>query len=151
MDESGPLRVDGDSPGHFGQLDVSLEGPSAPPTLGPDSGAGSLEGYLGSDALRRAYGPDLTQVSSSIQPDDPPIRALARAIRIAHAIYRPHHVYLAGGLGIRLGNLLLPLRQQIETHLTKIARPGWTLATGNNDHHAAIGAARFASRLNKVG
>ena len=146
MDESGPLRVDGESPGHFGQLDVSLEGPAEPPIVGPDGGAGSLEGYIGAEALRRAYGPDLADLPSRLRPDDPPIRALARAIRIAHAIYRPHHVYLAGGLGIRLAHLLAPLRQRVEAHLTNIARPDWTLATGTHVHHAAVGAARLALR-----
>ena len=143
MDQTGPLRVDGDSPGHFGQVDVSLDG--AAPVLGPDGGAGSLEGYIGADALRRAYGPDLTDLPSKLGPDDPPIRALARAIRIAHAIYRPHHVYLAGGLGIRLTHLLTPLRQRVKTHLTNIARSDWTLNTGTNDFHAATGAARWAA------
>jgi predicted NBD/HSP70 family sugar kinase len=146
MDESGPLCVDGGSPGHFGQLDVSLEGPAGPLVLGPDGGAGSLEGYIGAHALERAYGPGLTDPPSRILADDPPIRALARAIRIAHAIYRPHHVYLAGGLGIRLGHLLAPLRRRIETHLTHVARPDWTFATGTHDHHAAVGAARAAQR-----
>jgi len=42
------LHVSGESPGHFGQLDVSLDG-EAP--VGPDGGAGSLEAYIGTAAL----------------------------------------------------------------------------------------------------
>ena len=97
LDDGIPLKVDGESPGHVGQFDVSVEGD---PLIGPDGGAGSLEGYIGAPALRHRYGSD---PASKIRPNDPPIRALAKAIRICHAIYRPHHIVLAGGLGIRLG------------------------------------------------
>lgn len=145
LDESGPLRVNGDSPGHFGQLDVSLEAPPDMPPIGPDGGAGSLEAYVGAAGLAQAYGADTVDFASRIGPSDPPLRALARAIRIAHAIYRPHHVILAGGLGVRLRHLLDPLRRLGETNLTRIARPGWTLTTADNDFHAAAGAARLAA------
>jgi len=142
LDEGGrSLLVDGDSPGHFGQLDVSLEDE---PVVGPDGGAGSLEGYLSAGALARRYGGDPHATVDQIGPDDPPVRALARAIRIAHALYRPHHVCLAGGIGIRLGRLLPDLRRHVEQHLTNIARPGWTLSVGDSDFHAAQGAARYA-------
>src|SRR5437763_116274 len=40
LDDGVPLKVDGDSPGHLGQMDVSIEGA---PVIGPDGGAGSLE------------------------------------------------------------------------------------------------------------
>ncbi|HZL36275.1 MAG TPA: ROK family protein [Tepidisphaeraceae bacterium] len=140
LDEGVPLTVDNESPGHIGQFDVSVEGA---PLIGPDGGAGSLEGYIGAEALRQNYGAD---PASKLQPDHPPIKALARAVRICHAIYRPHHVVLAGGLGIRLGHLLPELKLLIETHLTSIARPGWTLAAGDSDFHAARGAARMAEK-----
>src|SRR5215217_4879787 len=114
VDEAGPLFVDGESPGHFGQVDVSLEGE---PVIGPDGGAGSLEGYLGAGALRKRYGADLYKAFEHMKPGDPPIRALARAIRI----HRPHQVVLAGGLGIRLGHLLPALYTMVETNLTDLA------------------------------
>src|SRR5206468_2885317 len=44
LDDGVPLEVHGESPGHIGQMDVSIEGE---PVIGPDGGAGSLEGYLG--------------------------------------------------------------------------------------------------------
>lgn len=138
LDEGVPLRVDNQSPGHVGQFDVRVEGA---PVIGPDGGEGSLEGYIGAEALRRAYGADPV---SKLRPDHPPILALARAIRICHAIYRPHHIYLVGGIGIRLGRLLPALRERIAAHLTKIAREGWTLEVGDSDFHAAFGAARLA-------
>ena len=141
IDGGRPLRIDGDSPGHFGQIDVSLDGH---PVVGPDGGAGSLEGYVSAAALEERYGPERAWFSH-MRPGDPPIEALARAVRIAHAIYRPHHVCLAGGIGCRLGHLLSDLRRAIDRHLTNIARPGWTLTTGDSDFHAAQGAARAAA------
>ena len=141
LDDGAPLRVDDDSPGHFGQVDVSIDGH---PVVGPDGGAGSLEGYLSAGALTNRYGPDPSAWLSRITADDPPVRALARAVRVAHAIYRPHHVLLAGGIGVRLGHLVSQLRASVERQLTSIARPGWTLATGDSDYHAAQGVARLA-------
>ena len=134
------LRVDGDSPGHLGQCDVSLEGE---PVIGPDGGAGSLEGYLGVPALIERYG-SAENALRDMQPTDPPVRALARIIRIAHAIYRPQHVTLAGGIGIRMGRLLPALQEQVNADLTRIAREDWTLTAGEHDYHAAVGAARLA-------
>ena len=141
IDEAGLLRVDGDSPGHLGQCDVSLDGESVP--VGPDGGAGSLEGYLGVPALTERYG-SVENAFREMKAGDPPMRALARVIRIAHAIYRPHHVCLAGGIGIRLAPLLPALRAAASEHLTRIAHADWALTAADHDFHAAIGAARLA-------
>jgi predicted NBD/HSP70 family sugar kinase len=142
LDDGVPLRVDRQSPGHIGQVDVSLEGQ---PVIGPDGGAGSLEGYIGAPALAQRYGPDLPAAIANWQGDEVPVRALARAIRICHAIYRPHHVCLAGGIGIHLGHVLDRLKQMISTNLSSVAREGWTLSVGTSDFHAAVGAARIAA------
>ena len=139
LDDGKPLFVDGESPGHLGQVDVSLE---AHPVIGPDRGRGSLEGYIGAKALAERYG---HEAANKIRPADPAFAALARAIRICHAIYRPHHVCLAGGVGIRLGHLVDELRTAVNADLTGIARPDWTLTTGDSDFHAARGAAQFAA------
>jgi predicted NBD/HSP70 family sugar kinase len=141
-DESGALHVDGESPGHFGQLDVSLDDN---PPLGPDGGAGGLEAYIGAPALRARYGDDFFAKLPSLPATSAPLRALTRAIRIGHAVYRPHHVALAGGIGNALAPLLPVLRASIERGLTNIARPGWTLGCGEHDFHGAIGAARLAA------
>jgi predicted NBD/HSP70 family sugar kinase len=74
------------------------------------------------------------------------MRGLARIIRIAHAIYRPQHVTLAGGIGIRVAHLLPALRELVNQDLTRIAREDWTLEAGEHDFHAATGAARLAAR-----
>jgi len=68
-----------------------------------------------------------------------------RAIRIAHAIYRPQHICLTGGVGIRLAGLVGQIKARVETGLTRVAREGWTLSVGESDYHAACGAARWAS------
>jgi predicted NBD/HSP70 family sugar kinase len=141
LDNGKPLHVDGNSPGHFGQMDVMIEGHTA---IGPDGGAGSLEGYMGAAALIKKYG-DVTTALKTFRGFEPPLRALARAIRIAHAIYRPQHVVLAGGIGIRMSHLIEPLHALVSTHLSSIARPNWTLSVGDSDFHAARGAARLAA------
>ena len=142
LDDGGEfLKVDGDSPGHFGQCDVSLD--DAPP-IGPDGGAGSLEGYIGVPALTARYG-SVENAFREMNATDPPMRALARMIRIAHGIYRPQHICLAGGIGIRVAHLLGELQTLTNEKLTKIAHPDWTLFAANDDFHAAIGAARLAA------
>jgi predicted NBD/HSP70 family sugar kinase len=141
LDNGKSLEVDGPSPGHLGQLDVTIEGH---PATGPDGGAGSLEGYMGAAALIKKYG-DVATALKTFRGFEPPLRALARAIRIAHAIYRPQHVVLAGGIGIRMAHLAEPLHALVSTHLSSIARPNWTLTVGDSDHHAARGAARLAA------
>jgi predicted NBD/HSP70 family sugar kinase len=142
MDPGGLLRVDGDSPGHLGQVDVSLEGQ---PIIGPDGGAGSLEGYIGAAALRNRYGENFAAVLPTLNISAPPLRALARIIRISHALYRPHDICLAGGIGNALRPHLPLIRELIDTDLTRIARQGWTLTCGDHDHHAALGIAKFAA------
>ena len=138
LDEGKPLLVDGDSPGHIGQIDVSL---ADEPVIAPDGGAGGLEGYIGAAALAGRYGDDPAAILPRLTIHDPPLRALARAIRISHAIYRPHHICLCGGIGIRLRHVCDDLHRAVAQDLTALARPGWTLTTGEDDFHAARGAA----------
>lgn len=143
LDHGKPLLVEGNSPGHIGQIDVSLENE---PPIGPDGGAGSLEAYIGAPALAKRYG-STEAFYQTAAVTDVPLRALVRAIRICHAIYRPHYVVLAGGVGIRLRRLIPSLKQAIDAHLTRIARNGWTLDSGEHGFHAALGAARLAGGL----
>jgi predicted NBD/HSP70 family sugar kinase len=141
LDDGTPLFIDGASPGHIGQVDCSIQGQDV---IGPDGGAGSLEGYLGVPALVKRYG-NMEEFFRLVSVTDAPMRALARAIRICHAIYRPHHVLIVGGVGTRLANLIPDLKQAVADHLTSIARPDWTLAAGDSDFHAARGAAYLAT------
>jgi predicted NBD/HSP70 family sugar kinase len=139
LDNGKPLFVDGESPGHVGQIDVTIDSWRV---IGPDGGRGGVEAYLGNRALRARYGPD---ASGKMRPGHPPFRALVRLLRICHAVYRPQHICLAGGTGIRLGHLLEPLRIATCVDLTNIARADWTLTVGESDFHAAAGAARIAA------
>lgn len=139
LDDGNPLLVDGESPGHIGQVDVSIEGPMV---FGPDGGRGGLEGYIGSAALRTRYGSD---PASKIRPGDPAFKAMVRILRICHAIYRPLHVCLAGGTGIRLTHLVDPLKRATDVELTMIARKDWRLFAAEHDFHAAGGVARIAA------
>jgi glucokinase len=143
LDDGVPLIVEGESPGHIGQLDVSIDGD---PPIGPDGGAGSLEGYLGMPALRARYGDELGAPFEHMSVSDPPVKALVRAIRICHAMYRPHHVVLLGGSGVRMGRLLPAIREAINDKLTSVARPNWQMLVGDDDFHAARGAATIASQ-----
>lgn len=129
-----PLRVNGDSPGHLGQVDISL---SDDPPIGPDGGAGSVEAYLGAAALGEVD-------PATLSMDDLPVRALVRLLRICHALYRPNHIALLGGIGLRLAHLAGPLRERVDDRLTNLARPGWELGFGTDDFHAARGVARLA-------
>jgi predicted NBD/HSP70 family sugar kinase len=143
MDDEVPLMIEGESPGHLGQIDVTVD---EPPTIGPDGGAGGLEGYCGVPALRRMYGSDVNSALEKLTERDLPLRALARTIRIGHAIYRPNNVVLAGGIGIRLKPKLEIIRTLIDTNLTSVARKDRTLHCAVDDFHAARGAARVAAR-----
>ncbi len=142
LDDGVPLLVDGESPGHIGMLDVSV---GDNPPIGPDGGAGGLEGYFGVPALRRDYGEDVNATLAKLTEKDACLKALARAIRIGHAMFRPHHVVLAGGVGTRLKDKLPILTKLVETNLTSIARKDRTLQCAANDFHAACGAARLSS------
>jgi hypothetical protein len=137
------LDVEGGTSGHLGQIDVSLAGHDV---IGPDGGAGGLEGYIGVGALRRAYGPDVSAAIDHFTGQEPAMLALVRAIRIAHAIYRPMHICLGGGIGIRLKRLLPTLKSMIDHHLTSVARDGYTFTCGEDDFHAARGVALLAAQ-----
>lgn len=141
IDDGRFLHVSGESPGHLGQLDVSLDDH---PPIGADGGAGSLEAYIGANSLRQRYGDN--HPIDHMKVEDPPLRALVRALRIAHAIYRPQHICLTGGIGTRLRPLVPAIHAATQDHLSQIARSNWTLFTGDHDHHAATGAARYAAQ-----
>jgi glucokinase len=143
LDDGKPLRVTGLSSGHFGQMDVTVPGIDPVP-VGPDGGRGSLEGYLGIPALQARYGDPAAWLSQA-RGDEPEIAALVRALRIGHAIYRPEHIALLGGIGNRLARALPIIDRCVRHGLTSLARLDWSLRCGDHDHHAACGAARLAA------
>lgn len=141
LDDGIPLKISGNAPGHLGHIDVSLE---PDPPLGPDGAAGTLEAYIGLPALRTRFGDNLQTALGNLGPNDPPLLALARAIRICHAIYRPHRIALLGGIGLCLRPALDQLHAAVLQGLTSLARPNWTITSGDDEFHAARGAARLA-------
>lgn len=144
LDDGQPLRVSGNSPGHFGQMDVSVYDAHVAVPFGPDGGRGGLEGYIGLPALRARRG-DLEAWFGGLRGDEVEIRALARAVRVGHAIYRPHRVALLGGVGLALRPVLDTLRDLVARDLTSVARTNWQLLCADHPHHAAAGAARLAA------
>ncbi len=140
LDDGVPLFIEGASPGHLGQVDCSIEGDFV---IGPDGGSGSLEGYIGVPALIKRYGSTEAFLKRA-SVNESPIKALMRAIRICHAIYRPQHVILVGGIGTRLAPIVPEIQRACSTNLTSLAQKGWTLTAGDHDFHAALGAARLA-------
>jgi predicted NBD/HSP70 family sugar kinase len=136
------LDIGNGASGHLGQMDVTV--PGYENVIGPDGGAGGFEAYIGVAALRQIYGEYISDAISRFTGSEPAIRALVRAVRICHAIYRPNHICLCGGIGVRLKHLLPVLREQVEKHLTSVARPSWTFTCGDDDFHAARGAAMMA-------
>lgn len=141
-----PLIVSGRGPGHLGQVDVSLPEHEKSVPIGPDGGRGSLEAYMGLPALRHRFGPQLGRVldHADLHPDRPPLAALVKALRIAHAIYRPSTIALLGGVGIRLAPLIDGLHAATSRELTSLAQRDWQLKAGESDFHAAAGAARLS-------
>lgn len=150
LDDGVRLKVTGESSGHFGQIDVRLPEDGDAPPRGSDGAAGSLEAYVGARALESRLGRS-PPGGWLLDETDPALRALARGIRIAHAIYRPDHVVLMGGVGLRLAPSLPTLRQLVERDLTSLARRGWTLSCGDDDFHGARGAARLGAARREIG
>jgi len=146
LDGRTPLRVVGRSPGRLGQVDVSGVGAGAATPIGPDGGRGSLEAYIGLPALRARF-PEtpLHELPGALRPGDPALRALAQAIRIAHAVYAPRRVVLLGGVGRRLsGEAMEDVRRLVGHGLTAVADGAWTLEQGTSDFHAARGVMGIA-------
>jgi predicted NBD/HSP70 family sugar kinase len=96
MDGPTPLACTCEGAGHLGQIDVTV-GDRRDAPIGSDGGRGGLEAYIGSRAVEAAGGIDRAFAAGS-----PAVEALARAVRICHAVYRPDAVVLLGGIGIRL-------------------------------------------------
>jgi hypothetical protein len=94
-------------------------------------------------ALLRRWG-DPATIAASLSAESEPARALARAIRVAHAIYKPDHVRLLGGVGLALARLGGGWRDLVARDLTCVARPNWSLGYARHEHHAAAGAARLS-------
>ncbi len=143
LDSKRPVTLDGVGCGHIGQLDVSLTD-DAP--IGPDAGRGSLEAYVGLPALRARFGDDPAPLIAALDEPDQALRALARAIRICHAVFTPAHIRLAGGVGAMFAPALPRLRSLVERDLTLVASERWSLACVDDLTLAARGCAHMAGQ-----
>ncbi|MCX5677439.1 MAG: ROK family protein [Planctomycetota bacterium] len=140
LDDGRPLLVARGTSGHFGHIDVSGGQIDAPSTAA--AGRGALEAYIGAEALRRA-GVDLETPAGLGHPAlAAALAALARGLRILLALYRPDHVVLLGGVGLKLQPLLPRLEAQVRDRLTTAAPAHFTLGCGQAGYFAAaLGAA----------
>lgn len=148
--DGAPVTLAPGTVGHLGQMDVSLD---AQAPIGPDAGRGSLEAYIGLPALRARFGEshdDLIAGIASMTEDEPALRALARAIRIAHAIYTPSDVRLLGGLGGMLASKVGLITDLVNRDLTRVADAAWSLTAMDDPFYAASGAASFAGSSTEV-
>jgi len=87
----------------------------------------------------------LGTVLAGMAPDDPALRALARALRIAIAIYRPDAIAHLGRVGAALRPRFADIWRAVTTDLTGVARPGCRLLGTRSDLLGAIGAAAAAT------
>ncbi len=143
-----PLRIGRRGIGHLGQIDIGrLE---AHDLVAPDGASNTLECFVGLRALRARYGDlddeAISGVVRAMPMDDPFMRALVRGLRLIHAIYTPSTITIAGGIGLLLSDHADALRHDVSQGLTSLAFPDWTLQFGGSLYHAALGAARLASR-----
>lgn len=143
LDDGRPLIVSGQGPGHIGAMDV--RGHDDRPPKARDGSIGTLEAYIGLPTLVARFGPQPGTALATLSPVDQPLSALVRALRIAHAIYRPDRLALLGGVSLALREHTGALRAAVADGLTTLARDGWTLESGTTDMHAAMGAARLAA------
>ncbi len=136
LDEGSLLRINGNSSGHFGQIDVTVSGS---PPVAADGGVGTLEAYWAAAHVRQC----MSHYSESTLPPAL-LNSLSRALRTAHAIYRPDCIVLAGGTSLRLVPHLDAIKSAMHQGLSSIARPHCGVCLASHAHHAAMGIARLA-------
>ena len=135
-----PVTLDGTTPGHVGMIDVSLD--EADPPRAGDGTPGVLEAYIGGRALAARFGTgDLAGSIAGLSADDSALLALAKGLRICHAIYKPDAVRLVGGVGALLRPHLPGIESIVGNELTSVARGGWTLGVVDDLYLAAEGVA----------
>lgn len=143
-----PLRIGRRGIGHLGQIDIGRL--AAHDLIAPDGASNTLECFVGFRALRARYGDlddeAISAVVRAMPMDDPFMRALVRGLRLIHAIYTPSAITVAGGIGLLLSDHADALRHDVSQGLTSLAYPNWSLQFGGSLYHAALGAARLASR-----
>jgi predicted NBD/HSP70 family sugar kinase len=132
--------------GHIGQIDVGRIGDSD--RLNADGSRNTLESFVGlASLLDRFPGHSDAQIAGKLGQltmGDPFMMALVHALRIAHAIYVPRTIVIAGGVGLALRGRSGEIKAAVSDALTTLADPDWSLVFGDSLYHAASGAARLA-------
>lgn len=148
LDNGEPLIISGQGPGHLGQIDVGPCGdPGSKPVIGPDGGTNTLEAYVGGATVVDRFGHDPGHALGMLDIEDEFFMALARAIRIVHAIYRPDQVVLMGGIGVALAPRIEDIQVLVRSGLTSLAKPSALLQISDSPYLAALGAA-YLTKLN---
>src|SRR5258706_243378 len=89
-------------------------------------------------------------VARAVGAGRPPAAILSDASAVGYDIFIGRQMTdrllcLTGGVGIRLKPLVGEIKARVQKDLTRVARTGWTLTTGESDYHAACGVARYAA------
>jgi predicted NBD/HSP70 family sugar kinase len=141
-----PLGIGSRGIGHLGMVDVGRLGDRD--RIASDGAINTLESYVGARALRAQWGEgsdsDLVEQVEQAPQHEPFMQAIARGLRLVHAIHRPDKIVLAGGIGIALSPRAREIRAIVDDGLTTLANSDWSLLFGDSLYHAAFGAARLA-------
>ncbi len=129
--------------GHLGHMDVGRIGEAD--RIGRDGSRNTLESFIGARALGQWMDGQILDFDG-LTSSDTPIRAIVHALRVVHAIYRPHRIVLLGGVGLALKPHAHMMAGMISDGLTQLAAKGWTLEFATSAHHAACGAAKLAAQ-----
>lgn len=140
LDEGQLLRINGNSSGHFGQIDVTAER-DVPVPIAADGGVGTLEEYWSAASVRAVLHAHQARGLPSVLE-----RTLARALRIAHAIYRPDRIVLAGGTALAIASYLEQIRNATKLGCSSIARQHCELSLASDAFHAARGMAWLSAQ-----
>jgi len=130
FDDGEPVGIGARGIGHLGMIRVD--------------GGGSLESVVGVSTLRSRFGDEIHSGISTMDDDDPVIRAIVRAVGVVHAIYVPRYVVLLGGVGLALSTQLERLERLLRSEKCPVGDSDWELRFGSSAFHAAMGAARLA-------
>ncbi len=145
LDDGVPVLITRGTPGHLGHIDVSGGERDAPHL--PGACRGALQSYIGIAGLRAMGVPVEAEDCFAHPAASRAVAALARAVRIALAIYRPTRITFMGGLGIKLGPAMPMLEKLVRQDLGPAAPQQFELRISTSDRFAAArGAATLAAK-----
>lgn len=155
FDNGVPVGIGEKGIGHLGMVDVGRLDPVGRvgriDRLDADACTNLLESYLGARAIEQRFpetDPALcAQAMINLTMDDPIMVAAVRMLKLVHAIYTPDHIVIAGGIGAGFVPHRQVLIEAVNTGLTTVAVPSWTLDIMQDSFAAAHGVALVGARL----